>query len=65
MGFAARVSLDRAWRDKGPVRSGTTYLGPELVVSLSPVILSTGVSWRLAGPAGPSARWSWNVGLGF
>jgi len=65
VGFGAQITMDHAWRAKGSVPSGATYAGPEVMAAVAPVVITTGVLWRVSGPSGPSARWSWQLALGF
>jgi hypothetical protein len=67
-GYGFRVAVDRAWRQKGDVSAGSTYLGPEVVAMIGPASLSTGLLWRTStspDSSSPSRRWSWSLALGF
>jgi len=65
VGFGAQATLDHAWRQKGSTAAGTSYAGPEVIAAITPVVVTTGVLWRVAGDAGPRARWSWQLAVGF
>jgi len=64
-GMAAKATLERTWQGKGTVSSGLVFAGPELEVQVGGIRLGTGVLWRVAGPAGPRLRWSWDATYGF
>jgi hypothetical protein len=65
VGVGAQLTLDHAWQSKGSVTPGTSYLGPELMAAIAPVVITTGVLWHVAGPEGPRVRWSWGVAIGY
>jgi len=65
VGMAAKATLETTWRDKQSVQAGATYAGPELEAQIGGIRLTTGVLWRVGGPEGPRARWSWDVAYGF
>jgi hypothetical protein len=64
-GLGAKVSGLYLWRSSAESRASTTFLGPEVEVSVFLLRLSTGVLWRVAGPEGDSRRFTWGAGLGF
>jgi hypothetical protein len=66
LGYGFRVAVDHAWRHKGDVSAGSTYVGPEVLAMIGPASISTGLLWRTStSPDSPSRRWSWSLGLGF
>jgi hypothetical protein len=64
LGAALKASLARTWGSPIGTGPGLTYLGPELDLSVLRVELTLGVLWRVAGPGGKSALFSWGVGIG-
>ncbi len=64
-GGAAKLSLERTWRQHGAVGPGNMYLGPEIQFGYMLCRLSGGVLWHVGGPSRKSVRWSWAVGIGF
>jgi hypothetical protein len=65
VGFGAQLTFDHAWSRKGSVPAGSSYLGPEVIAAVAPVVMTTGVLWRVAGDSAPRARWSWQLAIGF
>jgi hypothetical protein len=65
VGFGAQLTFDRAWSRKGSVPAGASYLGPEVIAAVAPVVMTTGVLWRVSGESAPRARWSWQLAVGF
>jgi hypothetical protein len=64
LGATLKASLARTWGSPVGTEPGLTYLGPELDLSVLRVELTLGVLWRIAGPGGKSALFSWGVGIG-
>jgi hypothetical protein len=64
-GIGGKVSGLHLWRSSGQSRAGTTFLGPEVEMSVFLVRLSAGLLWRVAGPGGDPRRFTWGAGLGF
>jgi hypothetical protein len=65
VGMAAKATVESTWRDKQSVPAGATYAGPEVEAQVGGFRFTTGVLWRVGGPSGPRARWSWDVAYGF
>jgi hypothetical protein len=64
LGATLKASLARTWGRPIGTEPGLTYLGPELDLSFLRVEVTFGALWRIAGPGGKSALFSWGVGIG-
>ena len=64
VGAGLRLSVARTWGHPIGTDPGLTYLGPELDLSVLRVNLNLGVLWRVSGPGGASALFSWGLGFG-
>jgi hypothetical protein len=64
-GYGAKTSLLHLWRTSGDSPARTTYVGPELEVSVFVLRISAGLLWRTGGPVGAASRFTVGAGLGF
>ena len=60
-----KLSLARTWGSPVGTRSGLTYLGPELDLSIKHVSLSLGPLFRVGGAGGGAVLFSWGLGVRF
>ena len=64
VGAALRLALAHTWGDPIGQPAGTTFLGPELDLSVIRINLTLGVLFKVGGDGGSSALFSWGLGVG-
>jgi hypothetical protein len=65
IGYAAKVSVVRLWRQSGTTPSRTTLVGPELEMGMFMARLTVGMLWPVGSGQEVNRRFTWGVGLGF